>query len=392
MKYPLKLATVALSSMFIMACGSSDDSNDTSANTPSNTGTNTDNQEERVLVSASEISGYDYQTVTGIDAYTDYAYFDLDTGTQLDLDNEAAQKNTQWDIAFSGTSIILNGDYSGPGAVSANYTGNNVDFRDDSGSAVVDKFTAATPESELQDFLAITEYDASTKFSSDEFTTVFGGDYYNYDHTTHIVSANDEQVYLLQNELGFYKIKVSDLTTVGFSLSSVTFAYEFKGNDDQTFATENQIEVNMSSCTEDAYISLDANDQVTDQDQHEIILTCNGTADEQGTGAQFDILLANASAYALQAESNLDSIMEYPQYYLTEDYASTVFKHQHKWYEYNLAEQNQIWSQYGVYLVKTSDATYKFQVTGYYNLVDEVLLSRQISFIYQSVSESESTE
>ena len=73
---------------------------------------------------------------------------------------------------------------------------------------------------------------------------------------------------------------------------------------------------------------------------------------------------------------------------MTTDYADTVFKHQFKWYEYNLNLESKIWSQFGVYLIKTPTTTYKFQPTGYYNLVDGEVTSRQISFIYDEVSEA----
>jgi hypothetical protein len=47
------------------------------------------------------------------------------------------------------------------------------------------------------------------------------------------------------------------------------------------------------------------------------------------------------------------------------------------WYQYGLDGGHIIWSQYGVYIIKTETASYKLQITSYYN---EESASGNISF------------
>ncbi len=384
MNKPWQLATLISSALLLGACGSSsDDSSDNEQALP------------RTLVSAIEDQENGYQSVVGIDGSSEYAYFDLDTGTQLDIDTEEAKTNMDWDMAFLGTSIILNGEYSGPGNVSGYYTGNNSDFRDEQGNAISEQFMAASSETELDDFLAVTQDDIDeSQFKGDEFVTVFDDDFYVYNHETHVVTANLDQYFLMSTADGFYKVRTTDLTTAGYAITSITFGYQFKSTEDQTFSVENQVALNMSNCTEDGFVDLDSGEVVSEEQSWQITLACNTDGESPGTGAGFEIQLhSDTQAYALNGEESdedIDLIIEYPQYYLTSDYANTVFKHQFKWYEYNLDDKNQIWSQYGVYLVKTDTATLKVQITGYYNLVDEIITGRQISFIYDTLTQATS--
>jgi len=372
MKTGFKLAAVLTASTLLAACGSDSD-DETTAPTV-------------ITGKAIENAEHGYMEVTGLDASLDYAYFDLESGEQLALNNEAAASNTEWDIAFYSTGIILNGDYSGPGSVKAAFTDNNADFRNEDGSAVDQKFMDATPQSELPDFLDVTNYTDTSEFLTDKFTTVFGDDYYIYNPSNHELSANAEQYYLLQNEDGFYKVRTTSLSNLsggapGQALTEITLGIQFKAMDDQTFSAEQTIEV--AQCDGQHYVDFSGNSEVSDAEAWDVTILCNG----------LEIQLGNdVTAYALEGdetEEKMALIMgEYAAHYLTSDYASTVFKHQHKWYEYNLDGNNKIWSQYGVYLVKTPSATYKFQVTGYYQLVDEVVAGRQISFIYDEVEQA----
>jgi len=364
MKHNFKMATLVSLGFLLTACGSD-----------SNTASDSIDKDREA----------DYTKVTGIDASSAFAYYDLDNNVQLELTDEEAQLNTQWDMAFKSTNIILNGDYSGPGQVKAAFTGNNAEFRDEEGEGVVEVFTAATPESELEDFLAITEYAADTEFTGDVFETVFGSKFYNYDFVTHEVSANDRQYYLFKNDDGFYKVRAYSASNINGGvpsngLTEFTVGYQFKAIDDQAFSAEETVQI--AQCDGQHYIDFSNNSEVTTEGAWDITVMCDA----------FEIQLGeDASAYPLEGDETdeeVASMMEYPQYYLTADFANTVFKHQFKWYEYNLEGNNQIWSQYGVYLVKTPIATYKLQVTSYYNLVGGEITGRQISFIYDEVSEA----
>ena len=65
---------------------------------------------------------------TGSVSESVFAYFDLETMTELTLTEEEAASNTVWDIAFKRSSVYLNNASDTP--VSAYFTGNNSDFFD----------------------------------------------------------------------------------------------------------------------------------------------------------------------------------------------------------------------------------------------------------------------
>lgn len=373
MKKSIKLTLALSSSILLAACGSDDESSATGVS------------DESGMARASDVTTGDqtYKSLIGIDASSAYAYYDLDTNTQLDLNDESAKTNTEWDVAFYSTNIILNGGYSGPGEIEASFTGNNSDFRDDQGSADADKFINATAETELADFLAVTEYASDTEFVTDEFMTVFGSDFYSYNFMTHSVSANTEQVYLISNTDGIYKVRMTALAAdgSGYAIGDVTVGVQFAVDNQADFSDEALISF---TCSEQSYIDLSAYDTVEVSDAWDFTVKCS----------DFEVQLgADVTARKILDEDDVDHIVsyidtDYEGYYLTTDYADTVFKHQFKWYEYNLNLESKIWSQFGVYLIKTPTTTYKFQPTGYYNLVDGEVTSRQISFIYDEVSEA----
>lgn len=374
------LLPLSIAAALLTGCGSDSDSsstgdgNSTELTRGCNTDTTTKMLSTRTLVS-------------GIDAKSEFAYYDLDSGQELDITDEQAATNTEWDIAFYGTSVILNGGYSGPGDVKAYYTGNNADFRDEEGNAIAAKFMAATAESELQDYTDVTATDIpeSSDFVTDEFTTIFQG-FYNYDFQTHVVTANAEQDYLIETSCGYSQVHVTDLTTEGRYISTITLGNQYKHNDDQMFSVENIIEVDMTACTDDVYVDLDMDELVEADANWELKFTCVASQ-----GADFEVLLGDSTiGLARDEESDWEKALEYMgtdyiNYYLKADGAETVFKNKHKWYEYDLDQQNQIWSQYGVYIIDTGTNKYKFQITSYYGLDGETVLSRNYSFRYEAL-------
>jgi hypothetical protein len=360
MKQSFKLAAVISLGVLLTACGSYDE-----------------NTED----SSSDNSGSEnYTTVTGINASSAFAYYDLDTNTQLELTDEQAGTNTEWDMAFYSTSIILNGNASGSGDVKAFFTANNSDFYDVNGDAVVDKFTSATPETELEDFLAVTEYAASTDFIYDQLDTIFGTDFYSYNFTNHEITANDGQYYLLKSGETYYKVRVTSASNLdggvaGSALTEFTIGFQEKATDDQTFSAEQAIQI--AQCDTQHYFDFSANSDVTESDAWDISVLCDSIEVQLGDGVE---------AYAFVGDETTDNaVVAAPDDSLKSDTLESVFKNQFPWYKYNLEGNHKMWSQYGVYFVQTPNDTYKLQVTSYYGLVDGEVTTRQISFIYDTV-------
>jgi len=362
MNTKFKLASIISIGLFVTGCGSSDESSNDTAKEGSETAS--------------------YLTVTGINAVSDFAYFDLDTNQQLAITNEDAKTNTQWDIAFSGTSIILNSDQSGPGEVAAYFTGNNADFFDEEGAVIADKFINATSESEEEDFLSVTEYASNTQFSTDYLETVFGSSFYEYNSANHEISANDTQYYLVSNAEGLYKVRVVSTSNLdggvpGMTMTEFSLGYQFKGPDDQTFSSEETVQI--AQYDSQHYVDLSENSEVTESNAWDLTVLCD----------QFEIQLgSNVKAFALAGDDTDETVINDPDSNVKADSVNTVFKGQNKWYAYNLQGNHKIWSQYGVYLVKTPIATYKLQVTGYYGLLDSEVSSRIYSFIYDTVTQA----
>ncbi len=366
-KYFLPISVMALAAL--TGCGADSDS-DSNKNEPTDPTTS------------------EYTSISGVDASAGYAYFDLETGKVLELTDAQAATDTSWDLAFNGTSIILNGGYSGSGDVKAYFTGNNADFFDADGKVIADKFTAATPEAELADFTAVTSADipASTEFDTDTFLTRFGSDFYVYNHLDHSISENANQSYLVSQDSGVYQVRVTELSNLdaqnqpGRGITEMTLGVSFKGASDSAFGNE-QLVV-LPECSGEAYVDLSAYRAVTESDSWDLNVKCSA----------FEIQLGdNVTAYALKDGDDALTFAgyasnEYARYYFLADGAETFFKDKAKWYQYNLEGGHKIWSQYGVYLVQNSTDTYKLQITSYYGVdSDSTVKSKQYSFIYQAL-------
>jgi len=377
MKKSYNLAIMLSSTLLLAACGSEDEA----------TGEN--------LARSVEVTSGDqtYNSVVGVDASETYAYFDLDTGRQLDLTEETAAQNTEWDVAFNALNIVVNGGFSGPGEIEATFTGNNSDFREGTSAEILAKFEAATPESELPDFLDVIEYAAETEFSTDEFSSVFGSDFYIYNGQDHSVSANEQQSYLVKSGDTYFKVRATSVSANGYSLGDITLGIQELTNivvtttgegeeaeTSVTFDLQDEQLVALSSCDGAGYVDLSLYQEVTSSDAWDLKVVCN--AFEIHLGAD---VIAGDYANAENALAYADS--EHVKYYIGADSSETVFKDMYKWYYYDYMSHN-VYSQFGVYLVKTPEATYKFQLTGYYNLVGGEVKSRQISFIYAEVEEA----
>ena len=139
----------------------------------------------------------------------------------IDTDEEAAS-DTQWDIGFKRTSVFLNTHQETP--VSLYFTGNNADFFDDEGNAIADSFLNATVDSELDDYLAVTASDIpdDTEFSTDSDSQVIGTTFYNYDTTTHVVSAAEDVYYIVSSDDNYTKFNVTDIVTEGYGMGEIS--------------------------------------------------------------------------------------------------------------------------------------------------------------------------
>lgn len=315
-----------------------------------------------------------------------FAYFDLDTMKVITLTEEAAALDTQWDVAFKRSGVYLNNASDTP--VSAYFTGNNSEFFDAEGSAITDVFVNATPESELEDFTAVVASDIPEEedvFVADVTNNVMDG-FYVYDTATHQVTADKSHFYIINSDDTFTKVRASSLATdeSGFSMAEITLSYTNQMVSDTEFIAEEStlvIDANATCAGFDGiYIDFDLGQTVAMGDNWDLNIPCN----DSNTAANFNMNIAD-DAQAMQDFSNKYTAIDPAaiNYYDFESNEYTVKAFDaNPWNQYGVNGGHTLWSQYGVYLIKTATATYKFQMTSYY---DNENVSGNISFRAESL-------
>jgi hypothetical protein len=348
---PLLLpATLAL---LLSACGgsgSSDSTND-EGSTPPAEEVNNDN----------EVYG-PFSTGSASEPAT--VYYDLETQSTLELSDEDAASNTQWDIAFRRTKVWLNTAQEAP--VSVYFTGNNADFYDAEGSPVTDRFTSATAESELDDFEAVTLADVpdAESFSSDTNAAVIGDSFYHYDMTTHTVSAADEVFYIVSSDSTYAKFRVTNIATVGRLMGEITLEIAAQSTLDgqSEFAQAKSLTIQTEGCSENSYIDFDTQTTATQADDWDLMLTCDDG------GASFSLTLVDDATVIRtdgQTYAGIDPAAAPYMGFTSDSYTEYAFD-AHPWYFYD-GNSHLLYSQFGVYLIQAGDITYKFQITSYYD-------------------------
>jgi hypothetical protein len=349
--------TSLFTSLALTACGGSDSTTDAEV-----VPTTPEEQVEEVVIHG--------PFSTGTTSIPLSVYFDLETMSVVTLTDEEAKTDTQWDIAFNRTDIYLNNaDADAP--VSVYFTGNNSGFFDDDGNAIADSFINATPETELEDFEAVMLEDVPADnelFLVDQSNRVLDG-FYLYDTTTHVVSADETHAYIVDSDGTYTKFKASAITTEGYDLAEITLTYSNQTDVDTEFATvESDVVVNAAeACAayEGIFIDFELGQVVSSSDDWDVTLPCN----DDNTGASFEINLAEDATAMQDFDNTYTGIdLEALRYY---DFEENVYNvrafDELSWYSYGLDGGHIIWSQYGVYIIKTATASYKFQITSYYN-------------------------
>lgn len=321
---------------------------------------------------------------TGTASAAVYAYYDLDTGTRLTLTEAEAATNSDWDISFRRTKVYLNAKASVP--VKAYATGNNADFFDSNKAPIKEKFINATPEAELVDFVAVlpAAIPAAASFTTDKEERVIGNKFYNYNMTTHVVSAADTKFFVVYSDGNYSKIRAKSLTSVGRTMSTITLGIAFQdvARGDTTFMAEVERTIDAVACTGDIYVDLDTQTQVTANDPWDISFPCVTVGAD--TGASFELNIAAdaaAIADAVPTYTGIDKSV-HSFYGFQPNVSSVLFFDTNPWYQYNLEGTHLLYSQYQVYLIKTATATYKLQITSYYN---ETGASGNYTFRYQAL-------
>ncbi len=315
-----------------------------------------------------------------------FVYFDLDNKSIVELTEQQAVTNTDWDIAFKRSGVYLN--QHSDNTIKAYATGNNSDFFDADGNAVADSFIAATAETELDDYLLVKVSDMPTDesmFVGDVTSNIIEG-FYDYNSTTHLVTAADSHYFIVNSDDAFTKFRASSITTAGRGIGQITLQLAYQGTSDVEFAAEQELIVDASlTCSGDVshvFVDFDTQQEVTMADAWDINLPC--TADK--TGADFTINIADDSQAIHDFDNNYASLDPTAVAYYgfqSNSYSVKAFDST-PWYQYGLDGGHLLWSQFDIYLIKTPTKTHKLQLTSYY---DEQGASGNISFRADEVDE-----
>ena len=373
------LALLLAMTFGLTACGSSS-SDDTSIETPdevtdgsgdSDAGSSDGENEEGTIYGPFS---------TGSTSEPVAVYFDLDTQTQLTLTEEEAATDTTWDIGFKRTNVFLNTNQET--AVSLYFTGNNSDFYDDTGAPVPDLFLNASADSELDDYLAVTQSDIpdADAFSTDTETQMIGDTFYNYDFTTHVVTPNEETYYIVSSDSNYTKFHVTDIVTEGRGIGEITLGVMHQSvlDGQTTFAEEVALTLDAVGCSDTVYIDFDIQQVVTQTDDWDLSIPC---ADGAG---EFTLSIADDATVLRTDADTYDGVdPEAARFYgFSEEIVSEYAMSANNWYFYD-STSHLLYSQFGVYLIQAGDTTYKLQITSYY---DEEGTSGAYSFRADPVS------
>lgn len=366
-------AGVMLGSILLVACGGSDgDSNDGSTSTPPEENNTTLSQ----IIDASD--------------YADFTYFNLDTNQVVALTAEEAKASKDWHVGFRRTAIILNGGTSGSGNVAGALAVAQEDFYSDN-EPNASVFLNATPASELEHLTSDIDLTDLT-YQVDTFSYAVSGSgetngtsldmgWYNYDFTTHAISPNTNNMWLLKSASGDSYARFSTQSLEYGDALNVTFNFDVQAKNTNQFVdnsaafTASIPSTGGNACFDfdsnsnvDCEVSTDWDLQLVIQGRNFILKTNSGPSGEGNGGAFGPILTSDKSTYL--SGTTTASGTDISSHYLGDSNAG-IFSDQ-SWYAYNLEGGHKLWPNYRVYLIDTDQTDeqstqYKLQVTNYYS-------------------------
>lgn len=319
---------------------------------------------------------------TGSVSDPNFVYYDLDASEEIVLTEEEAQSNSDWDVAFRRSQIYLN-RFSDP-QVSLYFTGNTNEFYDSEGDPILERFINATPSTEEAGFInaEITIPDEAD-FNGDVGESAIDG-WYTYNFIAHTVTPDDERFYIVGSDEALTKFRVTELVQDGFGMSSITLSAAYQASGEEVFSEEQILTIESIECGDAAYIDFENLEVVTEAGAWDVMLPCSDGL------LSFDIDLAD-DALALNDPlyTEIDGIgaADKPYYPWVSNidvtFAFTEYgddRSGYGWGDYGVNGGHLLWPNYAIYVIKTDQAYYKFQITSYYDT--ETSASGSYSFRY----------
>jgi len=312
--------------------------------------------------------------VATVDASQGWVYFSLDAGSTVPVANPGT--SSAWDIAFSATSVMLNGGYAGPGGVSGYCLCQNSATSPDDATIL-----AYTAEGELDDLANVTSSSipSADSFRSEELTPAITG-WYTGSGATAQAATDKAWLLRLNDGTSLAKFRVTALTQPSVAIpGKVTIEYAVQPEGSATVGDTRTLDVIVSTEGQ-TRVDLTSGEIVTGSEADWDIafegwlLRLNGGVSGSG------------SAGATPATEPFDGITDIneitaPQAFRADAFAG-VFAAS-PWYRYNLTGAHDITPIFDVYLLRRGNEVYKIQITDYYGPAGE---TRRITFRYTPVT------
>lgn len=312
----------------------------------------------------------DDDVVLTVDAADDWAFVRLGEGAeQVSVSDPAT--SSDWDIAFFGTSVMLNGGGAGPGEVVGHCLCHNQ-------SASDDDVESMTPESELAAFLAVgpDQLPDEDGWQSDALVPAIS-EWYDYDMATHEVSVADK-VWKIRaaDGTGFAKLRVLEMEGASQAdAGQVTLEFAYQSAAGEPLGEVQTVTVDVSSGSQ-AYLDLASGEVSAAAGASDWDLFLEGYTIRVNGGVS-----GSGEAGAVEVEDAFADVSDpgdMTENHYGGDAYGGVFA-EGRWYRYDLQGQHQIWPTYDVYLIRRGSEVYKVQLTGYYDATGD---ARQITFRY----------
>ena len=305
-------------------------------------------------------------TVT-VDASQGYVYFSFAEGEVVTPTPSAASSGA-WDIAFSATTVTLNGGAAGPGGVSGFCVCQNAGATDA-------QVLAMTPDSELADFDAVTAAPGAT-FTTDALTPAITGW---YTGTGAAAQADPSKTFLvrLADSVGYAKVRVTGLQNpTATSPGVVTIEYAAQATATAAPGAAQTMQVDLTTGAK--AIDLETGTVTTSATGWDLrfegfTIRVNSGVSGPGKGG---------AAIGTGTFESITTAKEDDRAYRSDSYAG-VFAAS-RWYRYNIGGTgNRISPTFDVYLVRRGSAVYKVQLLNYYDVTGN---PRHITFRYEQIA------
>ena len=279
-----------------------------------------------------------------------------------------------WDMAFSATSVMLNGGQAGPGDVVGFCVCQNA-----ATTPGTPELLAMTAESELPDFAAVSASaipSAATAWTTEALGPAIT-EWHTGTGTAATAAAARTWQLRLRDETTLAVLRVAAIQSpTAASPGRVTLEYALQQTAASALGTPRTLVVDVPA-SGSARVDLIGGATTTSPTGWDLrfdgwTIRLNGGASGPGRAA--------AALAATPFEATTTAVTA-TQAYKTDVYAG-VFS-QRPWYRYNLLGDHRVTPTFDVYLVKRGSAVYKVQLTGYYGPAGE---PRRIGVRYEQIA------